>query len=99
MSALDTSSDTTTDTSILPFEDLDDPSALSHYIRPLDNEHITGPGSTMSAQDIADTARLLGAEVVALCGYRWVPKANPAKHQVCGECVEVGVQISLGNRQ
>lgn len=99
MSALDTSTDTTTDTSILPFEDVDDPEHRAHYIRPFDNVHITGPDMSMSAQDIADTARLLGVEVVALCEFRWVPKADPRKYPVCEACVEVGVQINLGNRQ
>lgn len=99
MSALDTSSDTTTDTEILPFEDVDDPEHQAHYIRPFDNVHIAGPDMAMSAKDISDTARLLGLEVVALCGFRWVPKANPTKHQVCELCVEVGVQIRLGNRE
>ena len=83
------------ETDLLPYEDTDDPDARTHIVRPADNEHIT-LGEDMRARDIVDTARLLGVEVVALCGHRWVPKADPAKYDTCHPCVETAGRITRG---
>jgi hypothetical protein len=90
-------SETLSDTEVVPFEDTDDPAHRSHYVRPADNGHRTHEDPT-TAQDIIDLARLTGSEVVALCGYRWVPKANPKKYPVCPACVEIGAAILSGER-
>lgn len=86
-----------TDVEVVPFEDVDDPTHRSHYVRPIDNG-VTDPNDPTTAQDIIDMARLTGTEVVALCGFRWVPRANPRKHPVCEACVEIGVAIRMGQR-
>lgn len=33
-------------------------------------------------------AHVLGSELVALCGYRWVPTGDPEGHPVCPPCRE-----------
>lgn len=73
---------------LMPYEDNDDPLHRTHIIDGRQNDHIT-QGAEMSGQDVVDTARLLGMEVVALCGYKWVPKHNPQKFDVCQACIHV----------
>lgn len=63
----------------------------THIVNPPGNLHIWIPG--MSAQEIADIARATGQEVVALCGYTWVPKKNPDKYPVCESCVSIAGNI------
>jgi hypothetical protein len=72
---------------IMPYEDTNDPLHRTHIVRPPENKHIFRIG--MSAQDIVDTARAAGKEVVALCGYRFVPKHNPEKYDACEACMRV----------
>ena len=60
---------------------------MRHIIYPPANLHIFR--YWMSAQDIVDIARVRGLEVVALCGYRWVPRHNPANMTTCDECVRI----------
>lgn len=61
--------------------------AKAHYINPPANRHIWQPG--MTAQDIVDVARATQQEIVALCGYRWIPKYDPIKLPVCDRCAEI----------
>lgn len=42
--------------------------------------HIVTPKSALTE------ALVLGTEVEALCGYRWVPSRDPAGLPVCPEC-------------
>lgn len=72
-----------------------DPSTRTHLVRPIENEHIC-KGVDLSAQDIVDTARLLGLEVVALCGYKWVPLHDPTKYPGCEPCFKVAALITAG---
>lgn len=82
---------------LVPFEQNDDPNHRSHYVRPADNGVLRADDPT-TAQDIIDTARLAGTEVVALCGFRWVPKANPKSYPVCDACLDIAVEISANRR-
>lgn len=77
---------------LAPFEDTDDGKEhFTHIVNPPSNPHIWEPG--MSAKDIVSLARMLGEEIVALCGYRWVPKRNPENHPVCKQCLDIAEQI------
>jgi len=77
-----------------PYEDLNDPNHRAHIVNPPKNLHIWRQG--MSAQTVVDTARLLRLEVVALCGYRWVPKHNPDKFDVCDGCMKIAGELMRG---
>lgn len=94
--------DTTTSESIVdllaPYKDSEDPDRRTHIVRPIENSHIT-QGMKMSAQDIVDTARMNGQEVVALCGYTWVPAHNPEKYDACGPCFKMAEWIMAGRFQ
>jgi len=59
----------------------------THYISPPANQHIGN--YQMSVQEILKTAQELGLEVVAICGYRWVPKRNPENYPMCEECTRI----------
>lgn len=63
----------------------------THIINPPMNLHIWQIG--METQEIVDIARATGQEVVALCGYRWVPKRNPEKYPACDECIRIAGDI------
>lgn len=80
-----------------PYEDDGNSTHKSHYVSPADNIAFQMKyGRFNSGQALVDTARLLGEEVVALCGFRWVPKANPAKFPVCEACAKIAGDILLG---
>lgn len=77
-----------------PYEDTDDGKQhMTHIIRPWENLALVGGNTSASAQDIVDLARISGKEVVALCGYRWVPVRNPEKHPVCQSCMDLAGAI------
>lgn len=76
----------------IPYEDEDDGKEhRTHIINPPANQHIWKPG--MEIQEVVDIARFQGLEVTALCGYRWVPKRNPEKYDVCQECFRIAGEI------
>lgn len=80
------------ETDLIPYEDADDgANHKAHIVSPPENVHIFEPG--MEAQDIVDIARAGGLEVIALCGYRWVPKRNPDKYDACEECMKIAGDI------
>ena len=79
------------DTDLFPYEEDNDPNRRTHIVNPPLNLHIFKPG--MSSQDVVDSARLLGLEVVALCGYRWVPKHNPEKYDICEPCIKIASEL------
>lgn len=84
--------DENTMTRVAPYEDVDDGNQHhTHIVRPPENKHIFLPG--MDARDIVNLARDWGVEVVALCGYRWVPKRNPDKYPACQPCMDVAGMI------
>jgi len=72
---------------LFPYEDSDDPNKKAHVVRAGDNPHIGAPDWT--GQEVVDAARALGLEVTALCGYKWIPKHNPANHDACGTCLDI----------
>lgn len=74
----------------IPYED-DGNNRLTHIVSPPENPHIFTPG--MEAQDIVNLARYTGQEVVALCGYKWVPKHNPDKYDACQRCMDIAGAI------
>lgn len=76
-------------TIVTPYEESDDPNRRTHIVSPPENLHITGGDPGMLAQDVVDTARTLGLEVTALCGYRWVPKHDPEKFDSCTACFKI----------
>lgn len=83
---------TTLEEPLIPYEDNDDPLHRTHLVREQENTHISN-GTNMSSQDIVDTARMLNLEVVAICGYKWVPKHNPDKYEACKPCLRVAEAI------
>lgn len=83
---------------ILPYEDLGSElksSRRTHIINPPGNLHIWTPG--MTSQDVVSIARLRGIEVVALCGYRFVPKRDPEKYDSCQECMDIAMNMEEWN--
>lgn len=76
---------------LFQFEENDDPNRKTHIINPPKNIHIWRQG--MSSQDVVDIARATGQEVVALCDYRWVPKHNPEKFDVCDTCLTIAGEL------
>ena len=83
------------DEALMPYEEPNDgKNRLTHIINPPGNTHIWRPG--MKSKDVVDIARMSGQEVVALCGYRWVPKHNPDKYESCRECFKVAASIIRG---
>jgi len=81
---------------MFPYEEPsdNDPNRRTHIVNPPMNQHIWKPG--MRAQDIVDTARLLGEEIQALCGYIFVPKHNPEKFDACEACLQVAGALIRG---
>lgn len=41
-------------------------------------------------------AYVMGTEVTALCGYRWVPSRDPAGLPVCPDCKAMALQLTGG---
>lgn len=81
-----------TDLEILPYEEAQDYGEhKTHIINPPANLHIFQEG--MEAQDIVDIARATGQEVVALCGFRFIPKRNPDKYDACQLCIDKAGEI------
>lgn len=75
-----------------PYDDTDDgKNHLTHIVNPPKNVHVWHPG--MSAVELVQRARLIGAEIIALCDYKWVPKRNPEKYPVCQVCVDIAGEL------
>lgn len=75
------------DMDFAPYEETDDPNVKAHFIRGQENPDLWKDG--MVAQDVVDLARFLEAELTALCGYKWVPKHHPDKHEICEPCMKI----------
>lgn len=61
----------------------------THIVAPSDNKticHILGNGPEITAQDIVNFARENNVMVVAICEYKWIPKNNPEKYDLCEPC-------------
>lgn len=52
---------------------------------------VVGPGQDAGA--LVTEARVMGSQVEALCGYRWTPARDPAKHPLCSKCEAIYNQI------
>lgn len=72
---------------LLPYEESDDPSKRTHVVRGEENDALWVDG--MVGQDIVDAARMLGVEVTALCGHKFVPLHNPEKYPACKACLDL----------
>jgi len=81
---------------LFPYEEPTDKNTRAHIVNPPMNKHID-PKQEMNPQDIVDTARLQRLELVALCGYKWVPKLNPDKLDVCPACMKIAEQLMAEN--
>lgn len=46
-------------------------------------------GDPRPAHAIVTEAMIEGKEVVALCGYRWIPFRDPQKHPLCEDCLRI----------
>lgn len=80
------------ETDLIPFEEPDpNREYRAHIVNPPANLHIWEPG--MEAQDIVDIARATGQHVVALCGYKFIPKHNPDKFDACDVCMRIAGDI------
>jgi len=96
MSTLDTETTLESVTELFPYEDTDDGAdRATHIVNPPNNLHIWRVG--MSAQDIVDIARVTGQYVTALCGYKWIPKRNPEKYDLCTGCLEIAQHLMRSN--
>lgn len=89
-----TQDETLTIQEISPYEETDDPSVRAHIVNPPKNIHIWQPG--MTSQEMVDVARMTGQFLVALCGYRWVPKHNPEKFDACDICLSIAGEMMGG---
>lgn len=77
---------------IAPFEEEGIPKDhRTHIVNPPKNGHIWQEG--MSTKEMVYLARMSGIELVALCGYRWIPKYNPENFPVCEECMTIGMDM------
>lgn len=82
---------------LAPYNDPDDgKDHFAHIVRPADNENIIAPGLQPMAKDIVDTARLMRYEIVALCGYKFIPERNPKKYPPCETCLDIAGMIVIG---
>jgi hypothetical protein len=84
------------DVEVVPYEETGaTDQTRAHYINPPANLHIYEAG--MKSSEIVEIARMLEIEVVALCGYKWVPKRNPKLYPVCEKCVDIAALILMGD--
>lgn len=74
-----------TDVEIIPFEKADPAKDKAHIIRAMDNLHIS---RVYGSNDMVDVARMMGLELIALCGHRWIPSKNPNELPVCVPCMK-----------
>ena len=61
----------------------------THIVTPVENKTIwmiLGGGMDVTGQDIVDFARKTNSYVVAICEYKWIPKNNPEKYDLCEHC-------------
>lgn len=61
---------------------IEDVERLTHIIQP-------AVGDTRDAATIVTEARVLGLELTALCGKKWIPEHNPERFPLCETCVEI----------
>lgn len=82
----------TTETVTIPYEEYEnDNEHRTHIVNPPSNPHLWKQG--MTSQDIVDVARMTGQKVKTLCGFEFVPVANPEKYDVCQPCFDIAAEI------
>jgi hypothetical protein len=84
------------DEQLIPYEDDGDKSRKTHVVWEEMNRHIL-EGEGVSGQDIVDMARMTGAEVTALCGYKFVPVHDPEKYDACKPCIDLAGKLMGGS--
>jgi hypothetical protein len=50
---------------------------------------IRRPDDRQSAEAWVTEARIMGFEVEAICGFRWVPARDPERYPVCEACKDL----------
>lgn len=79
---------------LVPYEDDGNTNEhRTHIVNPAMNVDIQRKYGRMDARTIVSTARMFGEEIVALCGYRWVPKRNPELYEACNNCMTIAGHI------
>lgn len=74
----------------------DDPDRKGHYVSPGDNlEFQREHGRVQNSTELISNARFHQAELIALCGHKFVPKHKPEAYPVCGRCAEIGANRLL----
>lgn len=82
--------DTITDFDLDTIVDLDDPP-------PEDCAHIVARQGQLGAGALIVAAAEAGMEVVALCGWKWIPKGHaPENLPVCKPCAEIWAEMADG---
>lgn len=76
-----------------PYTDDGDPSHKTHFINPAMNTDIQDQYGPMDAAIIVKTARFFGIEIVALCGFKFIPERNPEKYDSCEPCAHAAADI------
>jgi hypothetical protein len=85
-------------TTTIAFDETDDGKQhQTHIINPPNNLHVYQPG--MTSKDIVNLARMSQIFVVALCGYKFIPKRNPESHPACSACISIAVDLMRGNNE
>lgn len=81
---------------LLSYDESDNDKAKhkTHIVNPPMNTHIWQPG--MEMQEVVTIARMNGYEVTALCGYKWVPKRNPERFDMCMTCLARAEELMAG---
>lgn len=76
-----------------PYTEDADPGHRTHMINPAANVELQAKFWRMDAGEIVKTARFFRMEIVALCGYRFIPERNPEKYDTCEPCAKIAGQI------
>lgn len=81
---------------VAPYVDDNDPNRRTHIVNPPSNPHISRGFPDMQAQEVVNIARAQRIEIVALCGYKFVPQHNPEKYDACDACMKIAGDIMRG---
>lgn len=77
-------------TDVVPYEVIENEAEWrTHIVNPPMNRHLPGWSPAWGGQDVVDTARLLRLEIIALCGFRFIPLQDPERFDACGACMEI----------
>lgn len=76
-----------------PYTKDDDPARKAHFINPAMNQELQHKFGPMGAGDIVKTARFFRLEIVALCGFKFIPEHNPEKYDSCEACASIAADI------